>query len=134
MNPHTKKILILLFAPALFFICSCAKESKKNVPDLSNPVINITNPVKNGSKNSLDPITIIGTATDNNLALLSVKVFNVTDTTILYQNSQAISGGGVTINQSYFKYITAIKSCLLQVIVKDGAGNTTVDSVRFAMY
>jgi hypothetical protein len=134
MNPHTKKILTILFFPLLFILHSCQKDSEKTIPDLSNPIIKITNPVNNSSSASQNPITIIGTATDNNLASLDVTVFNVTDTTIIYKNTEAISGAGITINKNYLKFVTSIKTCLLQVIVKDGTGNSTVDSVKFIIY
>jgi hypothetical protein len=133
MNLHTQKLFILLLIPVLFLLNSCGKDSKKSIPDLSNPVVKITYPIANSVVDSKNPITIIGTATDNNLANLSVTVFNVTDTSVFYTNSLPISGAGITINQSYTKYLTKLTNCVLQVVVKDEAGNTTVDSTRFVM-
>jgi hypothetical protein len=133
MNSISKKIWLLLLLPAVLILNACDKTSTKVIPDLSNPIIKMTIPAKNGQANSKNPIAIIGTATDNKLATLDVTVYNVTDTVVIYKNSSAISGDGITINKTYLKYYDKIKSCLLEVIVKDASGNKAVDSTRFTV-
>ena len=134
MNWQSKKIFFLLIITIIFIGNACRKVTKYTAPDISSPVIKISTPVKNGLQNSINPISIVGTALDNDLASLDVNVFNITDTIKLYSDSKVISGTGVTIQQNFSKFVTKPTSCLLEVVVKDKAGNRSADSTYFNIY
>ncbi len=113
---------------------SCTKYKTKTYPDITNPVINITTPVKNaaGPLNSNAIMKITGTVTDNDLNYIDVKVFNLTDTTLLFNNNETLVGKSFSINYNYtYKTLGVLKKCMMATYVKDGTGNSARDTTYF---
>jgi hypothetical protein len=123
---------------AIIATASCTKdEPASNIkPDLTAPNIQITTPILNGYEKDLNPVNIVGTITDNDLASMTVAAYNITDTAVLLMKTEAISGTVVTFNKMYTKTInnaTNSLQCVAVVTAKDKVGNTAVDSVYYAM-
>jgi hypothetical protein len=123
---------------ALFATASCTKdEPASNIkPDLTAPVITITTPILNGYEKDLNPVNIVGTVTDNDLASMSVAAYNITDNAILYSKTEAITGMVATFNKMYAKTVTSPNNlwyCVAVVTANDKVGNSTVDSVFYVM-
>jgi Bacterial Ig domain len=129
----SKNILFVASCAFSVLLFSCAKNKPKLVTDITSPVVSITTPINNSTFKSEGPISIVGTATDNSLATMQLTVFNVTDTSVIYKKASAISGSGITIQQTYTKYFPTVKKCLLEIIVTDASGNRSVDSARFTV-
>jgi hypothetical protein len=123
---------------AIIFTASCTKENpaSNTKPDLTVPVIKITTPISNGYEKDLNPVNIVGTVTDNELASINVAAYNITESQVLYTKQESVSGTVIVFNKQYSKTVSNPNNlifCVAVINAKDKVGNTAVDSVYYVM-
>jgi hypothetical protein len=133
-----KNYILSLASLFILFNSSCEKKNANGsdtLPDITYPVIKYTKPTNGAVLNSILPINIIGTITDNKgLKSYSLKVFNLSENKLDFSIIKDLSGTtGHTINENFVKNNPNkdIFNYMLASETKDAANNTVVDTIKF---
>jgi hypothetical protein len=118
----------------LGILVSCNKKYEDTpVPDIFNPTIVITTPTQGSSENSLFPVNIVGTITDQLLDSLDIKVIEKNTGKVIKSARPDVKGkAGYTFNESFTQTVTGDPlECQLIIYGKDAADNLALATLDF---